>query len=345
MKGIVRTMEQPDTAVKNAARFNTEECTLPAAGPKVSIVTPMYNEEANVGRFCERLFAALETIPESFEVICVDDGSKDRTLEFLKKEQAVRKNMIVVVLARNFGQHAAVMAGLAASCGDWVITLDADLQNPPEEIPRIIEEFRRGYDLVGTIRTGRQDPLFRKWASRLTNWLVTHISGISLMDFGSMLRGYSREVVHGILANPEFRTFIPALSTFFAKKSVEIPVRHEERAGGTSKYSLLKLFSLQLDLVTGFSLWPLRALFFVGSGMAALGVGLGLLILVFRLYYGSGWAAEGVFTLFAILFCFIGAQFLALGLVGEYVGRIFQAVRRRPPYILSEIRRNGPFMP
>ncbi len=345
MKGIIGIMEQQDAAATSTRPLGTVECGPPAPGPQVSIVTPMFNEEANVVRFCERLFAALGNISESYEVICVDDGSRDRTLELLKREQIVRKNMTVVVLARNFGQHAAVMAGLAASRGDWVITLDADLQNPPEEIPRIVEAFRQGHDLVGTIRTGRQDPLFRKWASRFTNRLVTRISGISLQDFGSMLRGYSREVVQGILANPEFRTFIPALSTFFARKSVEIPVRHEERAGGTSKYSLLKLFSLQLDLVTGFSLWPLRALFFVGTGMAGLGIGLALLILSFRLYYGSGWAAEGVFTLFAILFCFVGAQFLALGLVGEYVGRIFQAVRRRPPYILSEIRRNGPFMP
>jgi len=345
MKGIIATMEQQDAAAASTIPVGTGECGPPTPGPQVSIVTPMFNEEANVARFCERLFAALGSISESYEVICVDDGSRDRTLELLKREQIVRKNMTVVVLARNFGQHAAVMAGLAASRGDWVITLDADLQNPPEEIPRIVEAFRQGHDLVGTVRTGRQDPLFRKWASRFTNRLVTRISGISLQDFGSMLRGYSREVVQGILANPEFRTFIPALSTFFARKSVEIPVRHEERAGGTSKYSLLKLFSLQLDLVTGFSLWPLRALFFVGTGMAGLGIGLALLILSFRLYYGSGWAAEGVFTLFAILFCFVGAQFLALGLVGEYVGRIFQAVRRRPPYILSEIRRNGPFMP
>jgi undecaprenyl-phosphate 4-deoxy-4-formamido-L-arabinose transferase len=187
---------------------------------------------------------------------------------------------------------------------------------------------------------GRRDPFFRKWASRFTNWLIRRISGISLEDFGCMLRGYSRKVVEGILQNPEYRTFIPALGTLFAGNPVEIPVRHEERAAGESKYSLFKLFSLQLDLMTGFSMWPLRTLFFVGMVVAALGLFMGGLILALRLYYGSEWAVEGVFTLFALMFFFVGAQFFALGLLGEYVGRIFQAVRSRPPYILGEIYRD-----
>ncbi len=309
--------------------------------PKISIVTPMYNEEENVPIFCKRLFSVMEKIEYTWEVICVDDGSKDTTLALLKEEQKRHPELVIVELARNFGQHGAVMAGLKAACGDWIITLDADLQNPPEEIPKLIEKFKEGYDLIGTIRQARKDTLFRRIASRLTTKLVSKISGIELKDFGSMLRGYSREVVNGILENPEYRTFIPALATFFAKKSIEIPVKHEERAAGESKYSLLKLFSLQLDLMTGFSLWPLRTLFFAGVFTALLGIGLGIFLIVMRLIHGPGWAAEGVFTLFAILFCFIGAQFFALGLLGEYIGRIFQAVRKRPPYIIREISRGS----
>ncbi|HDM09303.1 MAG: glycosyltransferase [Deltaproteobacteria bacterium] len=304
---------------------------------KLSIVVPMYNEEENVSVLSERLFKTLETVQEPWEVIFVNDGSIDRTLELLLEEQRRRKGLCIVNLARNFGQHAAVMAGFAQARGDWIITLDADLQNPPEEIPRIVEQFRKGHDLVGSIRMGRQDTLFRKLASRITTWLVSRISGISLQDFGCMLRGYSRPIVQGILQNPEYRTFIPALATFFAKNPIEIPVRHEERAAGDSKYSLLRLFSLQLDLMTGFSLWPLRTLFFAGIGVSLLGLFLGGLILVLRMYYGPEWAAQGVFTLFALLFFFVGAQFLGLGLVGEYVGRVFQAVRKRPPYVLGEI--------
>jgi len=304
---------------------------------RLSIVIPMYNEEQNVSILCERLFAMLDTLPESWEVIIVNDGSQDRTLELLLEEKKKRKGLCIVNLARNFGQHAAVMAGFAQARGEWIVTLDADLQNPPEEIPKIVEQFRKGHDLVGSIRLGRQDSLFRKLASRMTTWLVSRISGISLQDFGCMLRGYSRTIVQGILQNPEYRTFIPALATFFAKNPIEIHVRHEERAAGDSKYSLLKLFSLQLDLMTGFSLWPLRTLFFAGMGVSLLGLLLGGLILILRLYYGPQWAAQGVFTLFALLFFFVGAQFFGLGLVGEYIGRIFQAVRKRPPYVLGEI--------
>jgi undecaprenyl-phosphate 4-deoxy-4-formamido-L-arabinose transferase len=304
---------------------------------KLSIVTPMYNEEANVPEFCRRLFDTLGTIRESWEVVCVDDGSSDRTMDLLLEEQKKRHNFTIVALARNFGQHAAVMAGFVHSRGDWVITLDGDLQNPPEEIPKLLEAFRKGHDLVGTIRRGRRDPTFRRWASRITNRLVTKFSGISLQDFGCMLRGYSREVVEAIVANPEYRTFIPALGTFFARKPVEIPVQHEDRRAGNSKYSLWRLLSLQLDLVTGFSLSPLRMLFVVGTVLALVGILLGALILILRIYYGSGWAAQGVFTLFALLFFFAGAQLFGLGLLGEYVGRVFQAVRHRPTYLVWKV--------
>ncbi|NDY42939.1 glycosyltransferase [Dissulfurirhabdus thermomarina] len=309
--------------------------------PRLSIVAPMYNEAANVAEFCRRLFAVLAEVPEPWEVVCVDDGSTDRTLELLRAEQRRRPGLRVVRLARNCGQHGAVMAGFAESRGEWVITLDADLQNPPEEIPRLLAAFREGHDLVGTYRVGRRDTRFRKWASRVTNRLITRISGISLRDFGCMLRGYSRRVVDGILRNPEYRTFIPALATFFAANPVEIPVRHEARAGGDSKYSLLKLLGLQLDLMTGFSLWPLRLLFLVGSGLAVAGLAMAALILVLRFVLGAEWAAQGVFTLFAVLFFFVGGQFFALGLLGEYIGRIFQAVRRRPAYLVGEVYEHG----
>jgi undecaprenyl-phosphate 4-deoxy-4-formamido-L-arabinose transferase len=316
---------------------NGRTAMSPAHSPKLSIVTPMYNEEDNIRQFCQRLFGTLDVLSDTWEVICVNDGSTDRTLELLLEEQSMRRGLTVVSLARNFGQHAAVLAGFAQCRGDWVITLDADLQNFPEDIPRLVEALRKGHDLVGTVRIGRQDSMVRTWASGVSNRLITTITGIALQDMGCMLRGYSREVVAEILQNPEYRTFIPVLGTLFARHPVEIPVRHTARAAGASKYSLLKLLSLQLDLMSGFSLWPLRALFFVGTGVAALGLGMGMLILALRLYYGSAWAVEGVFTLFAVLFCFVGAQFFALGLMGEYIGRIFQAVRKRPLFVLDAL--------
>lgn len=315
-----------------------EDKALP---PKLSIVIPMYNEDSNITRLFSRLFPVLDDLGETCEVICINDGSSDRTLELLFDEAEKQSRLVIVNLARNFGQHAAVMAGFSQARGDWIITMDADLQNPPEEIPKMVEQFKNGHDLVGSIRKARQDSLFRKAASRITNRLVTKISGISLKDFGCMLRGYNREVVRGILENPEYRTFIPALATYFARNPVEIEVEHEERAAGQSKYSLLKLLSLQLDLMTGFSMWPLRILFFVGSIIALLGLTSALTILILRLYYGPDWAVQGVFTLFAGLFFLVGCQFFALGLLGEYIGRIFQAVRKRPPFILDWVKR-GP---
>ena len=308
-----------------------------ASNPKISIIIPMYNEEDNISILFGRLFPVLENLEESWEVVCINDGSRDGTLDILLSEAENRKGLVIVNLARNFGQHAAVMAGFFQARGEWIVTMDADLQNPPEEIPKIVGEFQKGHDLIGTVRQRRQDTFFRKFASMMTNKIVARISGISLKDFGCMLRGYGQEVVKGILENPEYRTFIPALATFFAKNPVEIEVKHGERAAGQSKYSLLKLLSLQLDLMTGFSMWPLRILFFVGTLVAILGLMAAAVIVVLRLYYGAGWAAEGVFTLFAALFFLVGCQFFALGLIGEYVGRIFQAVRKRPSFIIGQV--------
>ena len=298
---------------------------------------PLYDEEENVGPLCERLFAALRRTGVAYEVIFVDDGSSDRTLERLLAVRREHPGTVLRALARNFGQHAALTAGFGAARGDFVVTLDADLQNPPEEIPRLLEQFRLGHDAVGGVRVDRQDSWFRRRASSAVNALTRRTSGIDLHDFGCMLRGYSREVARAIATRREAGTFLPALGFLYARSPVEIPVAHERRRRGRSKYSFLRLLRLHLDLMTGFSLAPLRFLIGAGAVVAAAGILFGLLLLVLRLVHGPAWAAEGVFTLFAILFVFVGAQFVAFGLLGEYVGRIFLAVRERPPFLLREI--------
>jgi undecaprenyl-phosphate 4-deoxy-4-formamido-L-arabinose transferase len=305
--------------------------------PFLSVVIPVFNEADNLDHLCARLLPVLRGLERTFELIFVDDGSRDGTLEKLLAIRAANPEVVVRSFSRNFGQHAAVTAGFTTSRGEFVVTLDADLQNPPEEIPRLIAEFDRGHDLVGTIRCKRQDTWFRKRASVLVNRVTRRMSGIDLHDFGCMLRGYSHEIAHAIAGRREVRTFIPALGYIYARNPVEIEVAHEARHEGQSKYSLLRLFRLQLDLMTGFSLEPLRLLIGAGLVIAALGIGFGSLLLALRLIEGPGWAAYGVFTLFAILFMFVGAQFVALGLLGEYIGRIFQAVRERPAYILREL--------
>lgn len=304
--------------------------------PEISIVVPVFNEEDNLDHLFERLFPVLDGLDSTFEVIAIDDGSSDRSLEILERQKSARPELEIVRLARNFGQHPAVLAGLVHSRGGLVVTMDADLQNPPEEIPQIVSAMRAGHDLVNTSRKDRHDSLFRRMASAANCWLTRRLSGVTLEDFGSMLRGYDRSVVDALTSHMEFRAFVPALGMIYARNPTEIPIRHEARAGGRSKYSLLKLLGLQLDLTTTFSLVPLRALFLVGVLIALCSVGFGMLLLALRLWLGSAWAGEGVFTLFAIVFFLLGMQFVAFGILGEYIGRIYQEVRRRPPYLLHE---------
>ncbi|MCR4314952.1 MAG: glycosyltransferase [Planctomycetes bacterium] len=305
--------------------------------PRLTIVIPMLNEELNIRPLFGRLFTVLDGLDLIYEVICVNDGSKDRTPEILAEEAESRHQLRVINFARNFGQHAAVMAGFDYAKGEWIITLDADLQNPPEEIPKIVAEFEKGHDLVNTIRQGRQDTWFRKTASKIVNNVMRKFSGINLKDFGCMLRGYHANVAKPMCKRREFHTFIPALATLYAGNPVEIPVAHAGREHGASNYSLRKLFSLQLDLIASFSLTPLRLLFTLGAGIAVFSILFAFLLICVRLYFGATWAGEGVFTVFAVLFFLIGAQFFAFGLLGEYIGRIYQEVRDRPAYLVSEI--------
>lgn len=309
--------------------------------PRLSVVIPMLNEAGNVGPLLERLFAVLDGLATSqglvSEVVVVDDGSTDGTLALLRERQHEHPTLRIVCFARNFGQHAAVMAGFEAAQGEWIITLDADLQNPPEELPKLVEAFRAGHDLVNTWRTQRDDTLFRRTASGLINRVMRRFSGITLKDFGCMLRGYHRRVIGPMIERREYHTFIPALATLHALNPVEIPVAHAARNRGASNYSLRRLFSLQLDLMTSFSIAPLRLLFLLGSAIAAVGMLFGLTLLVLRVVYGDAWAVSGVFTLFALLFFLVGAQFVAFGLLGEYIGRIYQEVRGRPPYLVREV--------
>jgi undecaprenyl-phosphate 4-deoxy-4-formamido-L-arabinose transferase len=200
----------------------------------------------------------------------------------------------------------------------------------------------RGVDVVGTVRQNRQDTIFRRFASALINRIVQRTTGVMMHDYGCMLRAYRRSIVNAMLQCRESSTFIPILANSFAGSTAEIPVRHDLRKKGDSKYSFLKLISLQFDLLTSMSTFPLRLLSFMGVVISMCGVGFGVLLMVLRAVYGVVWAVEGVFTLFALLFVFIGAQFIGLGLLGEYIGRIYHDVRGRPRFFIQEIRGANP---
>lgn len=304
---------------------------------RISVVIPVYNEEANIQALMGRLLPVMESLAKPFEIILVDDGSRDRSLDLLK-EFSSHLSVRVVELTRNYGQHAAIMAGFSILRGDIVLTMDADLQNPPEEIPNLVRVMEEGnYDVVGTIRKGRKDSFLRILPSKMINVVARKITGVSMRDWGCMLRAYSRPVVERMLACHEQATFIPALATVFAKRVTEIEVAHEERFGGKSNYPLRKLINLQFDLVASFSDFPIKLIMYGGILMSLLGVCFGAFLAVARLVYGVRWAAEGIFTLFAILFVFVGLQFFAIGVIGEYIGRIFREVRKRPEFVIERI--------
>jgi len=303
----------------------------------ISVVVPVYNEEECLPALMERLEAALRGLGRPYEIVFVDDGSSDRSLEILKGF-AVREGVRVVELTRNYGQHPAVFAGFSACRGEVVVTIDADLQNPPEEIPKLVRAMEEhGWEVVGTIRTARHDTAFRRLASRVMSAMTRRITRVPLRDWGSMLRAYRREVVERMLAAQEYSTYIPALATLYAKRVGEIPVAHAERKAGTSKYGLWKLVALQFDLLTSFSDFPLRLLLYLGTALALGGVSFGLLLVAMRIVYGPEWGNYGVFTLFAVLFLFIGGLFFGLGIMGQYLGRVYQEVRRRPSYTIRGI--------
>ncbi len=308
-----------------------------AETPEISVVIPIYNEMENLHPLHERLSRTLEGTGRRYEVWYIDDGSSDGSLARLRALADRDAHVHVIELTRNFGQHAAVLAGFAAARGEVIVTLDGDLQNPPEEIPRLVAKIDEGYEVVGGWRENRQDPLFRRLASAAINRLTAIAVGVKMHDYGCMLRAYRRAIVQQIVDCDERASFIPALANALANRTTEIEVGHADRWSGTSKYSLLKLMRLSFDLITGFSLLPVQLVSLAGILVAVVGVGFGAFLLVRRLFVGP--ESEGVFTLFAILFVFIGVLILAVGIVGEYVGRIYLEVRRRPTYRIRAVHR------
>jgi len=304
--------------------------------PELSVVIPIYNEEAGLGKLFSRLYPALDALAISYEIVFVNDGSRDRSPEILSDQFRLRPDVTRVVLFNgNYGQHMAILAGFEATRGDIIVTLDADLQNPPEEIGNLVAKMREGYDYVGSIRRKRQDSAWRTYASRAMNHLREKITRIKMTDQGNMLRAYGRNVIDLINRCNEVNTFVPALAYTFARKPAEIIVEHEERAAGESKYSLYSLIRLNFDLVTGFSIMPLQLFSMLGITLSFLSGALVLLLLVRRFVLGA--EAEGVFTLFAISFFLMGVILFGIGLLGEYVGRIYQQVRGRPRYVVQAV--------
>ena len=308
--------------------------------PVVTVIVPVYNEEQGLPLLYDRLYPALDALQRPYEILFIDDGSRDGSAAVLRAAVERRRDVTrVLLLAFNVGQHLAILAGFEHARGEYVITLDADLQNPPEEIGRLVAALEAGADYVGTVRQQRQDLWWRRSASRLLNRVRESTTQIHITDQGCMLRGYARPVVDAVVSCNEASTFVPALAYTFSRRPVEIPVGHEERAVGTTKYSFYRLVRLNFDLMTSFSLVPLQVVSMAGVVISLLSLLFVAFLAIRRIVYGP--EAEGLFTLFGIAYFLIGVLLFGLGVVGEYVGRIYLQVRQRPRYLVAEALGDG----
>jgi undecaprenyl-phosphate 4-deoxy-4-formamido-L-arabinose transferase len=315
-----------------------------AAAPDISVVIPIYNEEAGLPALFARLYPALDALGRRYELVLVDDGSRDRSMRLLREQFDRRPDVTrVVLLSTNFGQHMAIMAGFQHARGEIVVTLDADLQNPPEEIARLLAKIDEGYDYVGSYRSERRDSLFRRVASRAMNKLRERLTHIRMTDQGCMLRAYGRNVVAAINQSPEMNTFVPALAYIYARNPTEIEVQHDERVAGASQYSLSRLIKLNFDLVTGFSVKPLQIFSAIGMLVALGSVVLYASVLSQQLLTaGVEGALAHVWDRDVLEFFLMGLALFGIGLTGEYIGRIYEQVRGRPRYLVQAVLESEP---
>jgi len=305
--------------------------------PRVSVVIPVYNEEESLPALFARLYPALDALGSTYEVVFVNDGSQDRSAAMLREQYQKRPDVTRVILFNgNFGQHMAIIAGFDHCRGERVVTLDADLQNPPEEIANLLAKMDEGHDYVGSIRRKRQDAAWRRVASRAMNNLRERITHIRMTDQGCMLRAYDRTIIDAIVQSHEVSTYIPALAYSYSHNPTEIEVAHEERAAGESKYSLYRLIRLNFDLVTGFSVLPLQLFSFFGMFVAVASLAVYLIVIGQRILAGE----QGIGVIWdrdILEFFLIGVLLFGLGIIGEYVGRIYMQVRDRPRYLIQAV--------
>jgi len=307
--------------------------------PYVSIVIPVYNEEDNLEALFTRLTAVMDRLGKPYEILFTNDGSRDRSRDILRDFFQRRPQQVRVIdFNGNFGQHMAIMAAFERVRGDIVVTLDADLQNPPEEIPKLLDAIDAGHDVVGGYRKNRQDTFFRKYSSKIINGIRAKITNIRMLDQGCMLRAYRKNIIESIVASEETSTFIPALAYSYAADPAEVEVEHAARAAGESKYRLYDLVRLNFDLMTGFSIVPLQVFTVFGIVVSMLSTLFVVYLFIRRLVVGP--EAEGVFTLFAILYFLVGIAIMGLGIIGEYIGRIYREVRRRPRFVIRQVYEN-----
>jgi len=310
---------------------------IASSRPSLSVVVPLYRDEDALEAIFERCEPVLSEAGGG-ELVLVDDGGFDGTARRAVAMAATYSHPVTVVsLARNFGQHPAVFAGLAHAVGERVVTMDSDLQYPPEDIPRLLAELSDTSPVVSGYRQDRKDPMLRRLTIRvLTRWLNAQ-TGYDLRDFGSMFRAYDRATVDLMLTFTERHRLVPAIVAWLGVPIKEIPVSHEGRGDQGTRYRLSSLWSLFFDLITGYTVFPLRLIVSIGLVTSALGCIGTLSFGVYRLVEGTG--VSGTVSAFALVFGLLGVQLLITAVLGEYVGRVYSEAKGRPYYVIRDVKR------
>jgi glycosyltransferase involved in cell wall biosynthesis len=314
--------------------------------PRYSIVVPLHNEQENVTDLYDRLKAVMEASGEPFEIVLVDDGSRDGTFNLLREIAAIDSRVTVVKLRRNFGQTSALAAGFDHAAGEYIIAMDGDLQHDPADIPMFLEKIAEGYDIVSGWRKQRIDNLWmRRIPSRAANWLMAKLSGVNIHDFGTTFKAYRREILEQVPLYGEMHRFIPALASWYGASICEVPIRNVNRERGASHYGISRTFRVFFDLMTiRFLLRYLaRPLHFFGTmGMVSIfsGASISLWLVIEKLLYHQDTMTEhGPLMIFAAVLLLAGLNMLAVGLLGEMQVRHFHDPTQRTPYSVARVLR------
>lgn len=307
---------------------------------ELSIVVPVFNEEENLPLLYEQLTGTLARLGRPYELIFVDDGSRDNSYSVLKSLHEQDNRVRVIRFRRNFGQTAAFSAGFDAARGEIIITLDADNQNDPADIPRLLDKMAAGYDVVSGWRQQRQDPWHRRLPSRIANWLISTVTGVHLHDYGCSLKAYRREVIKEIRLYGELHRYIPAIASWMGIEVTELPVNHHPRRFGKSKYGLSRTLRVVLDLVTvrfllSYSTRPLQIFGLLGFAAGVTGFLMGLYLSYEKLILGAK-IGDRPLLLLAVLLMLTGVQLVSMGLLGELIIRTYYEAQQKPIYAVRE---------
>jgi glycosyltransferase involved in cell wall biosynthesis len=322
---------------------NSQDST-PATLPNISVVVPIFNEVESLPTLVEKIVMSLKDVPIDYEIVLVDDGSQDGTTELLKQMAQTQPNLKAVILRRNYGQTPAMAAGFNYASGEIIITMDGDLQNDPADIPRVLEELKKGYDVVSGWRKNRQDDkLTRLLPSRIANWVIGQVTGVKLHDYGCSLKAYRAEIVRDMNLYGELHRFLPALAFIEGARIVEMPVLHHARQFGKSKYGLGRTFRVIMDLMTVFFMKkfltrPMHVFGYLGILSVICGLCLGIYLTILKVFFNAQLADRPLLIL-TVLLLLTGIQLFCIGVLGELLMRTYHESQNKPIYRVREVVR------